>query len=63
MNITKRDNSFQTGVYDIVFCLSQCRATPHCHSVNYETGLCVLFNSSYSGNYKSISNLDRYKYR
>ena len=38
--------SLQTGVTDIVSCLSQCRAAGDCLSVNYETGLCVLFNSS-----------------
>ena len=37
---------FQTGVTDIVSCLSQCRAAEDCLSANYETGLCVLFNSS-----------------
>ena len=38
--------SFQTGVFDIVSCLSQCRSLQYCTSVNYETGLCVLFNST-----------------
>lgn len=26
-------------------CLEQCRQNASCHSINYETGLCVLFTS------------------
>ena len=40
---------FQTGVFDLVSCLSQCRGDPLCQSVNYETGLCVTFSSSAPG--------------
>ena len=40
---------FQTGVFDLVSCLSKCQGDPQCQSVNYETGLCVTFSSSAPG--------------
>lgn len=39
-------------------CLEQCQANDSCSSVNYETGLCVLFSSNADklpGKYNPIS--------
>ena len=34
------------GVFHLSECLGKCAAEPQCQSINYETGLCVLFRSS-----------------
>ena len=34
------------GTLMITDCLEQCQANDSCSSINYETGLCVLFSSN-----------------
>ena len=34
------------GTLMITDCLEQCQANDSCYSINYETGLCVLFSSN-----------------
>ena len=36
----------RTGVLHLEDCIAGCRANASCLSVNYETGLCVMFDSS-----------------
>ena len=37
---------FQPGMLELTDCLSLCLNLPTCKSINYETGLCVAFNTS-----------------
>ena len=36
----------RTGVLHLEDCIAGCRANASCLSLNYETGLCVMFDSS-----------------
>lgn len=45
----------QPGVLSVTECLDMCRSNSSCHSVNYETGLCVLFSSSADSNPSSLT--------
>lgn len=38
----------EPGTLQLTDCLNYCQSDPRCQSINFETGLCVLFNSSAS---------------
>ncbi|OQR68537.1 hypothetical protein BIW11_12850, partial [Tropilaelaps mercedesae] len=45
----------KAGVLQLQQCLQMCRDHEDCRSVNFETGLCVLFSSSASERPQSLS--------
>ena len=46
MELPHLSQDTRTGVLHLEDCIAGCRANASCLSVNYETGLCVMFDSS-----------------
>ena len=44
----------QPGTLMLTDCIDTCRGNSSCKSINYETGLCVLFSSSADENQGSL---------